>query len=155
LHDGSGGKEIGTMYVLKLATFAVLGMTSVAALAQAQTMSGSMHASTPMSSRASNITPADTRSTIAPALPTPMVGADAGPNAYLKAAHDALVAGRTGEAQQSLEMAETRQLARVVSPDQASSPDPDPAVTQIQNALQSLGDCDRGHALQIIDAMAR
>jgi hypothetical protein len=140
------GKETSTMYVLKLATFAVLGMTSIAALAQAET---------PMSSRASNITPADTRSTIAPALPTPMVGADAGPNAYLRAAHNALVAGRTGEAQQSLEMAETRVLDRVVSPDQASSPNPDPAVSQIRSALQSLGDGNRDQALQTIDAMAR
>jgi hypothetical protein len=140
------GKETSIMYVLKLATFAVLGMTSIAGLAQAQT---------PMSSRASNITPADTRSSVAPALPTPMVGADAGVNAYLRAAHNALVAGHTGEAQQSLEMAETRVLSRVVSPDQASSADPDPAVSQIRNALQSLGDGDRGQALQIIDAMAR
>jgi hypothetical protein len=146
---------------LKLATFAVLGMTSIAALAQAQTMngntgpaSGRMHASEPMSSRASNISPADTRSNIAPALPTPAVGADAGTRAYLKAAHDALVAGRTGEAQQSLEMAETRQLDRAVPPDQANSPDPDPTVSQIQHALRSLGNGDRGRALNIIDAMA-
>jgi hypothetical protein len=134
------------MYVLKLATFAVLGITSIAALG---------HAQSPMSSRASNITPSDTRSSIAPALPTPPVGSDAGLNAYLRAAHNALVAGRTGEAQQSLEMAETRVLSRVVSPDQASSPDPDPAVSQIRSALQSLGDGDRGQALQTIDAMAR
>lgn len=147
---------------LKLATFAVLSMTSIATLVNAQSMSGTtgagggrMHASTPVSSRASNISPADTRSNIAPALPTPMVGADSGPNAYLKAAHDALVSGRTGEAQQSLEMAETRVLDRVVPPDQAGSPNADPAVTQIQSALQSLGNGDRGRALQIIDAMAR
>jgi hypothetical protein len=135
------------MRSLKLATFALLGMTSIVALAQAQM--------TPMSTHASNIGPADTRSSIAPALPTPAVGPDAGPNGYLRAAHDALVAGRTGEAQQSLEMAETRELARVVSPEQASMPDGNPAVAQIRDALHVLGNGDRAGALQIIDAMAR
>ena len=150
------------MRCLKLATFAILGMTSIVSLAQAQTMNGATdhgnggrRASTPLSTRASNIGPADTRSNIAPALPTPPVSADSGPHDYLKAAHDALVAGRTGEAQQSLEMAETRELARVVSPEQANTPDPDPTVSQIRDALRVLGDGNRGRALEIIDAMAR
>jgi len=150
------------MRSLKLAAFALLGVTSIVSLAQAQMMNGAtdsgnggMRASTPLSTRASNIGPADMRSSIAPALPTPPVGDDGGPGAYLRAAHDALVAGRTGEAQQSLEMAETRALARSVPPEQASMPDPNPAVSQIRDALHVLGDGNGGRALEIIDAMAQ
>ena len=37
-------------------------------------------------------------------------------------------------------MAETRVLARSVSPDQATMPDPDPAVSQIIDAMHVLGE---------------
>jgi hypothetical protein len=145
------------MRYLKLMTVAALGMASVASLAQAQgyIADGLGTGRDPVSTRASNITPGNTRSAIAPALPVPQVGADATPKAYLYAARDALAAGRTGEAQQSLEMAETRELARAVPPDAATMPDADPAVGQIENALHALGDGDRERALEIIDTMAK
>ena len=67
--------------------------------------------SMPMGTRASNIDGSDTRSTIAPNLPSPSLGPDASPVDFLRAAQASLQAGRTGEAQQSLEMAQTRLLA--------------------------------------------
>jgi hypothetical protein len=145
------------MRSLKLMIVAVLGVTSIASLAHAQgyVTDGLGTGRDPVSTRASNITPNDSRSAIAPALPVPQVGPDASPGAYLHAARAALAAGRTGEAQQSLEMAETRELARWVPPADANLPDADPAVSQIQNALHALGAGDRGRALDIIDAMAR
>ena len=71
-------------------------------------------ASGPFSNNASNIGPQDTTSTIAPNLPAPDVGPNAPPRAFLVAARSALLAGRTGEAQQALEMAVTRTLDRSV-----------------------------------------
>jgi len=147
------------MRSLKLMTFAsaIAGAISLAPLAHAQTRyvpDGLGIGREPVSSRASNILSEDSGSAIAPALPTPPVGPDAGPHDYLRAARHAIASGRTGEAQQSLEMAETRVLTRVVTPDAASAPDPDPAVSQIRDALHALGEGDRARALQIIDAMA-
>lgn len=145
------------MRCLKIMTVAALGMAPIVSLAHAQgryVIDGMGTGKEPVSTKAANILPEDARSAIAPALPTPPVGTDAAPHAYLKAARDALTAGRTGEAQQSLEMAETRELARAVPPEAASMPDPDPAVTQIRDALHALGNGDRARALNIIDAMA-
>lgn len=59
--------------------------------------------SMPMGTRASNIDGSDTRSTIAPNLPSPSLGPDASPVDFLRAAQASLQAGRTGEAQQSLD----------------------------------------------------
>jgi hypothetical protein len=145
------------MRYLKLMTVAVFGMASVASLARAQgyIADGLGTGRDPVSTRASNILPGSSRSGIAPALPVPQVGADATPGTYLHAARDALAAGHTGEAQQSLEMAETRVLTRTVPPEAANMPDADPAVSQIQNALHALGDGDRERALEIIDTMAK
>jgi hypothetical protein len=109
-------------------------------------------ASLPYSNRASNIGPGDTRSTIAPNLPSPAVGEDSPVQAYLQAARSALIAGRTGEAQQALEMAETRALDRSVPLFETSTPSRNPLVDQINQALQALGAHDRGRAVQIIDA---
>lgn len=145
------------MRSMKLMTFAVLGMASIASFAYARGQyvpDGMGTGRNPVSTRASNIVPEDTRSAIAPALPTPPVGTEAAPHDYLKAARDALTAGRTGEAQQSLEMAETRELTRAVPPEDAARPDPNPAVNQIRDALHALGRGQRERALQIIDALA-
>src|SRR4051812_15455407 len=71
--------------------------------------------SMPIGTRASNIDQNDTRSLLAPNLPAPPVGADSDPVAYLRAAQAALQAGRTGETQQALEMAQTRLLDRSVA----------------------------------------
>ena len=158
------------MRMLKLATFALLGVTSIAGLAQARSpmlantgpeadasfSSAGIYPSPndPRSTRASHILPDDTRSTIAPRLPTPDVGEDADARDYLRAARAALNAGRTGQAQQSLEMAETRLLTRETTQDAATMPDDGPRVNRVRDALHALGEGDRGRALNIIDAMA-
>ena len=82
--------------------------------------------SMPMGTRSSNIDQSDTRSLIAPNLPTPPVGADSDPVAYLRAAQAALQAGRTGETQQALEMAQTRLLDRSVPMQQTNNPSDNP-----------------------------
>jgi hypothetical protein len=108
--------------------------------------------SLPYSDRSSNITPQDTRSTIAPNLPSPPVGPNASPRDYLAAARTALLQGHTGEGQQALEMAETRALDRSVPLFQTDVPSRNPLVDEINQALQALGSGDRGRAVQIIEA---
>jgi hypothetical protein len=107
--------------------------------------------SLPRSNNAGNIGPQDTRSTIAPNLPSPDVGEDAPSRAYLRAARAALLQGRTGEAQQALEMAETRALDRSVPLFQTNVPSKSPLVDTIQKALNALGSGDRAGAVQFID----
>jgi hypothetical protein len=147
-----------TMRSLNLATFAVIGMASLAnarqSVPEGYVRDGLGTGRDPVSTRASNILPENSRSMIAPALPEPALGSDAAPHEYLRAARAALAAGRTGEAQQSLEMAETRVLTRAIPPEAAATPDPNPAVNQIRSALHALGEGDRARALQIIDATA-
>ncbi len=108
--------------------------------------------SMPRGTRASNIDAGDTRSTIAPNLPSPSLGPDSSPADYLRAAQASLQAGRTGEAQQSLEMAQTRLLDRSVPLGQTNNPSDNPAVTQISQALQALAARDRAQAMQFIQA---
>jgi hypothetical protein len=136
--------EVITMRFSTFALCAVLGMASTVTLAQAEN---------PRSMKASNIVPADTGPGVAPMLPPSPAGNDAAPRDYLKAARDALAADRTGEAQQSLEMAETRILPRAVPADVANTPNSDPAVAHIQDALHALGSGSTGRALGIVDAM--
>jgi hypothetical protein len=151
------------MRCLYLATVALLGMTTLSALAQAPSMTDTatgarpghvpgVGESLPQSDKASNIAPTDTRSNIAPTLPSPGIGADAAPSDYLKAARASLVAGRTGEAQQSLEMAETRALDRSVVADQAGTPSNSKLVSQIGDARRALGNGDSKHAIELIDS---
>jgi hypothetical protein len=111
--------------------------------------------SLPMSNRSSNIDQSDTRSLIAPNLPSPPIGPDAGPEAYLQAARSALAAGRTGEAQQSLEMAETRLLDRSVPYDAAGVPIRDPRLATIAQARHALAAGDRAGAIGFIDQAMR
>jgi hypothetical protein len=108
--------------------------------------------SLPMGSRASNIDQNDTRSLIAPNLPSPSVGPNAGPVDFLRAAQSALQAGRTGEAQQSLEMAQTRLLDRSVPMGQTNNPSDHPAVMQISQALRALAAGDRAQTMQLIQS---
>jgi len=89
---------------------------------------------------------------IAPNLPSPPIGENATPRDYLLAARSALVAGRNGEAQQALEMAETRALDRSVPLFQTSAPINDPLVGEIEAALHALGEGDRILAVHIIEA---
>jgi len=148
------------MRCVYLATVALLGMTAMSALAQAPVMDPATGArpghvpgvgeSLPLSDKASNIVPADTRSTIAPTLPASAVGENAGPYDYLRAARASLVAGRTGQAQQSLEMAETRALDRSVAQGQVA-PVSSGFISQIGDARRALGEGDSNHAIALID----
>jgi hypothetical protein len=108
--------------------------------------------SLPMGTRASNIDQSDTRSQIAPNLPSPGLGPDASAADYLRAAEQSLAAGRTGEAQQSLEMAETRLLDRSVPMGENNVPDASPVIGQITQALQALAAHDRARTMQLIQA---
>ena len=108
--------------------------------------------SLPMGTNASNIDQSDTRSQIAPNLPSPELGPNASPADYLRAAQQSLQAGRTGEAQQSLEMAETRLLDRSIPIGQGGVPDQSPVIGQINQALRALAAGDRAQTMQLIQA---
>jgi hypothetical protein len=108
--------------------------------------------SMPMGNSASNINPTDTRSQIAPNLPPPAIGDNASAPDYLAAARNSLAAGRTGEAQQSLEMAETRLLDRSTPLFQTNTPSANPAVSQISQALQALAAGDQARCMSLIEA---
>jgi hypothetical protein len=108
----------------------------------------------PFATHASNISQADTRSDIAPSLPQPEVGPNAGPASYLRAAEQALHRGQTGLAQNALEMAETRLLDRSVIQGQGGIPDNSHAIRCITSALNDLSRGDiRGAEMQTRDAM--
>ena len=107
--------------------------------------------SLPLGDKASNIGPSDTSSSIAPHLPDPAIDDDAGPRQFLMAARRAIAGRRTGEAQQALEMAETRALDRSVIPSAAQHPDQSPLVAQISQALDALGHRDWSGANRLID----
>ncbi len=108
--------------------------------------------SLPLSDRASNITDADTRSVIAPRLPSPDVSDDAAPKKFLMAARQALAAGRTGEAQEALERAETRLLSRSVSPSKVREASNNQAIADIGSARRALAAGQRSEAVQSIEA---
>ncbi len=108
--------------------------------------------SLPLGNRASNINQYNTHSRIAPNLPSPQLAPNASAADFLRAADDALRAGRTGEAQQALEMAQTRLLSRSVPQGQTNNPSGNPAVAQISQALQALAAGRRMQTIQLIDA---
>jgi hypothetical protein len=103
------------------------------------------------SNTASNISAADTRSPIAPALPAPDVSGSSAHD-YLVAARGALQAGQTGAAQQALEQAETRILDRDVAPSAANDPIHGPVIHEIEAARQALSVGNTAAALQAIGA---
>jgi hypothetical protein len=107
-------------------------------------------AANPTSDNASNINGQDTLSPIAPALPEPNLAEGARPSDALRAAQGALAAGRTGEAQAALEMAETRMLDRSVALGATGNPSDNPTVGQISRALQALAANDRATSMQWI-----
>jgi hypothetical protein len=108
--------------------------------------------SLPLSNQASNINGADTRSPIAPRLPTPTAGDDATIRQYLMNARAALASGRTGEGQEALERAETRMLDRSVAPEQVGNAIHGPGVEDVGAARRALAAGDAPGAIQIIDA---
>ena len=150
------------MRYVNFATVALLGMAALQALAQtppgANPATGArpghepgVGVSLPLSDKASNIGPADTTSNIAPTLPASSAGPNATTHDYLTAARASLVAGRTGQAQQSLEMAETRALSRSVPQGQTNTPSDSQLVSEIRDARHALAGGDRTHAIQLID----
>lgn len=90
--------------------------------------------------------------TIATALPAPALGEDAGPIDLLRAAESALAAGRSGEAQEAMEMAQTRLLDRSVPLGTAGVPSEQPAVKLISQGLQALAVGDRMTSVRMIQA---
>ncbi len=150
------------MRYVSFAAVALLGMGALQALAQSPASLNpatgarpghepGVGVSLPLSNNASNIEPGDTRSIIAPTLPAPSVGDTATTRDYLQAARASLVAGRTGQAQQSLEMAETRSLDRSVPQGLTNVPSDSRVVSEIRDARRALGNGDRAHAIQLID----
>ncbi len=96
--------------------------------------------------------PAFAQGTVTPVLPTPAIGVDATMRDYLQAARAALTANHPGEAQQSLEMAETRALDRSVAQGQTDTAISGPMVTKIAQARASLAAGHRDETIQMIDA---
>jgi len=108
--------------------------------------------SLPLSNNAGNIGPQDTPSVIAPNLPSPSVGENASARDYLMAARTAVLVDHTGEAQQALEMAETRALDRSVPLFQTNTPSDNPLVAEIRRALEALAAGDREQTVRLIEA---
>jgi hypothetical protein len=111
--------------------------------------------SLPTSGNASNITPGDTASIIAPRLPDPPLDDNAPPIAFLRAARNALAAGRTGEGQEALERAESRALVRSVRPSTANQPSQQPLVREITLARDALAAGNSPRAIELIDNALR
>ena len=110
--------------------------------------------SLPKSGTASNINSGDTPSQIAPSLPTPSVGEGASTATYLRAAQGAIAAGRTGEAQEALERAQTRRLTRSVDMRRTEVPSEDAVAGDIAQARGALAAGDKAAALaRIADAL--
>ncbi len=111
--------------------------------------------SLPLSDKASNATDGDTKSVIAPRLPTPNAGDDASPRSFLESAQRAITLGRTGEAQEALERAESRLLDRSVPPSRAGQPSPQPLVATVGDARRALVSGDRAGAQRLIGEALR
>lgn len=139
----------------------VLSFAAMSALAQApplDTMTGArpghepgIGESLPRSDNASNILSGNGRSGIAPTLPKAAIGEDGASRDFLVAARVALVAGRTGQAQQSLEMAETRSLDRSVPQGQTGVASDSTLVGRIRDARHALGKGKHAEAIALID----
>jgi hypothetical protein len=107
--------------------------------------------SLPLSDKAGNIAPAENGPPYAARLPDPAVGEDASVPQFLLAARGALAAGRTGEAQEALERAQTRVLDRSVPLFRTGEPIRDPLVERIHAVLMALGGGDRMQAMQLLE----
>lgn len=106
--------------------------------------------SLPISDQASNITEANTHSRIAPRLPPPQTISDS-PHELLRAAVRALDAGRSGEAQEALERAETRLLSRSVPAARIGQPSAQPLVSRIGDARRLLADGYLAQAARLVE----
>lgn len=151
------------MNYLNLATALLLSVTAASALAQAPSLAEPSGArpghvpgvgdSLPRSDKASNIQTSRNRSNVAPTLPASGLGQNAAVMEYLKVARTAAIAGRSGQAQQSLEMAETRMLGRSVLEGQTNIPIDNLIVTEIRDARLALGSGDQTRAIGLIDTV--
>jgi hypothetical protein len=125
-----------------LTSVAVLGLTAGTALAQTQDIRPGhvpgVGDSEPASTQASNINGSDARSPIAPRLPTPAGGPGEDARDYIRDARQALAHHRSGEAQQAIEMAETRTLDRSVLATDVNTPDQNPRIMALEAARQDL-----------------
>jgi hypothetical protein len=92
--------------------------------------------------------------TAQPPLPAPMIDPNAPPRTFIEAARHALAAGRTEEAQEAIERAESRALDRAVKPSLARDPSRQPLVLQLSQARQALAAGDRMRAITLLDAAA-
>ncbi len=148
------------MRSMLFATAAAVGLTfGVAAMAQTTNdampvrpdHSPGVGLSEPASTSASNITPSDTRSPIAPRLPgaaAPGINATAGEE--LATAQTALSQHRTGAAQEALERAETRLLDRSTPAGMTDVPAQNPVVQTISQAREALGHHDIARAQTLV-----
>ena len=107
--------------------------------------------SLPTSNKASNIVPSDSTSVIAPRLPAPPLSDASSPRDFLVAARQALAGNRTGEAQESLERAESRVLEGNILETQLGRPSQQVTVRHITDARDALARGDKGSAIQAID----
>jgi hypothetical protein len=107
--------------------------------------------SEPFSNRASNINQSDSRSQIAPRLPTPGGGENASPEMYLRDAQRALGQNRTGAAQEALERAETAFLNNPSNPAEPGGQVGGPMQQAVEQARQALGNGNRTQARQLVD----
>jgi len=104
--------------------------------------------SLPRSDTASNINEQTTRSPLAPSLPSPPAGDDI--QTLLLDARQSLEAGRTGQAQEALERAETRALDRSVPAGTERDPATGPVVRAAVSARQALAAGNIEAAIRII-----
>ena len=98
---------------------------------------------------------ADPPPKLAKQLPAPALGENAGPAELLRAAEGARAAGRIGEAQEAMEMAQTRILDRAVPLGTTGIPSEQPAVKLISQGLQALAAGDRATCLRMIQAASQ
>lgn len=111
--------------------------------------------SLPTSNNASNIVPSDTGNVIAPRLPAPGLSDASSPRDFLLAARQALAGNRTGEAQESLERAESRTLDGNILASQMGTPSQQMAIRNIADARNALAHGDKSGAIQAIDVALR
>jgi len=107
--------------------------------------------SMPLSDKSGNIVPTENGPPYAARLPEPSVGENAGVSEYLIDARGALAAGRSGEAQEALERAQTRALDRSVPLFQTGERIRDPLVERIHSVLMALGSGDRMQAMELLE----
>jgi hypothetical protein len=103
------------------------------------------------SDSASNINPGNASSNIAQQLPTPAAGEDNAPMQYLIAARQAIAAGRTGEAQEALEQAETRLASRSTPLFRTNEVARGSVIDEVRQAREALGSGDRMRAMELTE----